>query len=108
MVEMTDSLILTFYESIKGDVMNIQKIFRALEEDSQNSALGIICGELEAQEYSVTINEMSVKSEGFYNGEYSKIEKDLKPIKIGLLKNNILEQEFSVEFVDYHDIIIRK
>ena len=41
-------------------------------------------------------------------GEYSKIEKDLKPIKIGLLKKNILEQEFSVEFVDYHDIIIRK
>ncbi len=88
--------------------MNVQKIFRALEEDSQNSALGIICGELEAQEYSVTINGMSVKSEGFYDGKYSKIDKDLKPIKIGLFKKTILEQEFSVEFIDYHDIIIRE
>jgi len=88
--------------------MNAQKIFEALEEDSQNSALGIICAELEDQGYSVTINGISVNSEGFNDGEYSEIEKDLKPVAVGLLKNKILEQVFSMEFIDFHEVIIQK
>lgn len=88
--------------------MNVQKIFMALEEDTQNSALGIICGELEIQGYSVTMNGMPVSSEGFYSGKYSEIEKDLKLIEVGILKNDILEQEFSIEFIDFHEFIIKK
>lgn len=86
--------------------MNIQKIFEALELDTHNSALGIICAELEAQAYEVVINGNKVTSEGFYNGEYSQIEKELVPLNFSLFKNR--EQEFAVEFVDFHEIKIGK
>ncbi len=88
--------------------MNVQKIFEALEEDSQNSALGIICGELEAQGYAVKIDGASVTSLGFYNGKHSEIEKKLGEFEFSLYVNGILEQKFTVEFTEFHEILIKK
>jgi len=88
--------------------MNAQKIFEALEEDSQNSALGIICGELEAQGYAIIINEVPVTSEGFFEGKYPEIEKRLNDLKITLLMNGVVKQKFTVEFSEFHEIIIKK
>ena len=64
--------------------MNVQKIFEALAEDSQNSALGIICGELEDQGYAVKIDGVPVSSAGFYNGKHSEIEKKLGDLEFFL------------------------
>ncbi len=88
--------------------MNIQKIFQALEEDSENSAQGIICQELESQGYRLKMNGIDVDSDGFFEGAYKEIEKDLTPIKITLFKEGKKEQEFRIEFIEFHEIIIKK
>lgn len=88
--------------------MNTEKIFQALEDDSENSAHGIICQELESQGYRLKMNGIDVDSDGFFEGAYKEIEKDINPIKITLFKGGIKEQEFSIEFIEFHEIIIRK
>jgi hypothetical protein len=86
--------------------MNVQRLFDALNEDQQNSALGIICHELEDQGYRVSVNGKPVISEGFFSGEYSEIEKHLGPLNVSLMRNDLLEQEFVLEFIDFHQIKI--
>lgn len=87
--------------------MNIQKIFDVLQEDMDNSALGIICQELESQGYEVMIDNQNVTSEGFFNGDHVDLEEKMQPLKISLLKEGGLDQEFSIEFVDFHEIVIK-
>jgi hypothetical protein len=86
--------------------MNVQKIFDALDEDVGNPALGVICGELERQGYEIAINGQSVTSGGFFNNELSELERERQPLNVSLYKKATLEQEFSIEFVDYHKIRI--
>ena len=87
--------------------MNIQRIFDELELDQQNSALGIICRELETQGYTVAINGIKVSSDGFFNGDNLEIEQKIEPLNMSLFRGDQLEQEFAVEFIDFHEIIIR-
>jgi len=87
--------------------MNVQKIFEALEEDNQNSALGIICSELEAQGYAVSINKVPVSSAGFYDDQHSEIEKKVGELEFALFMKGSLEQEFTVEFIGVHEIVIK-
>jgi len=88
--------------------MNVQKIYHALSADDDNSALGIICGELENQGYSVIIDGIQVTSEDFFNGKYTAIEEKIGPYHIALNKNGEAEQAFSIEFTDYHEFIIKQ
>jgi len=88
--------------------MNIQKIFEALKEDEQNSALGIICGELESQGYTVAIDGVPVTSSGFYNSEFPHIEKKMEMLDIAIFKGGDIEQEFSLEFIDFHEIVLKR
>ena len=88
--------------------MNVQKIFEALEEDSQNSAIGIICGELEAQGYAIKIDGVPVSSAGFYDGKHSEIEKKLGDLEFSLFVKSALEQKFTIEFTEFHEIVIKK
>ena len=88
--------------------MNIQRIFQALEEDSSNSALGIITAELEEQDYAVQINGILLNSETIFEGKYSEIERDMKPLRVSLFKQGEMEQEFSIDFIDFHEIIFKK
>ena len=88
--------------------MNIQRIFDELELDQLNSALGIICRELETQGYSVAIDGVKVSSDGFFNGDNMEIEQKLEPLNMSLFKGDELEQEFAVEFIDLHEIIIKR
>jgi len=88
--------------------MNVQKIFDALDEDVGNSALGVICGELERQGYEIAINGQSVTSDGFFNNELSELERETQPLNVSLFNKATLEQEFSIEFTDYHKIRIAK
>ena len=88
--------------------MNVQKIFDVLKEDDKNSALGIVCNELEEQGYTVRINQKPVTGEGFFNGKYPEIENTMNPLKISLFKSGSLEQEFVIEFTDFHEFIIKQ
>lgn len=88
--------------------MNIQKVFNALEADMNSSALGIICAELESQGYSVSIDGTPVTSDGFFSEDFSEIEAMMGPINLCLLRNRKVEQEFSIEFRDFHEVIFLK
>jgi len=88
--------------------MNIQQIFFALEQDDQNSALGILVGGFEAQGYKVEIDQTAVDSEGFFEGIYPAFENKMGPLDFALFRGDELEQEFSVEFIDFHDFIIKR
>ena len=88
--------------------MNIQKIFDALADDNQNSALGIICKELEDQGYEVVMNGRPVTSDGFYGGEFPDLEQTTNPLDISLLKGGKVEQTFSLKFIDFHEAVIQR
>ncbi len=88
--------------------MNIQKLYEALNTDEQNSALGIICGELENQGYSVAIDAIPVTSEGFFDGKHAAMEEKIGPYRFALNKNGKEEQIFTIEFTDYHEFIIKQ
>jgi hypothetical protein len=88
--------------------MNVQSIFEALDEDDQNSALGIICAELENQGYTVNISGRLVDSSSFFDGELPEIEGQIGPLNFVLLKAGAPEQEFAIEFTEFHEIIIKK
>ncbi len=88
--------------------MNIQKLYDALDADEMNSSLGIICAELESQGYVVMINDRKVSSEEFFDGGHKDLEQEFVPIKMSLYRTENLEQEFMIEFIEYHDFVIKK
>jgi hypothetical protein len=88
--------------------MNIEKIFKALEENEMDSALGIIVVELELQGYSVHVYDIPVTSDEIFDGKYDDIYKLFEPVAISVYKNDSLEQEFEITFNDYHEISFRK
>jgi hypothetical protein len=78
--------------------MNVQKIFDALHEDTDNSALGIICYELESQGYEVMIDELNVSAEGFFNGDHVDLEEKRESLKFSLLKDGGWDKKFWINF----------
>ena len=88
--------------------MNIQKIFDALDQDSQNSGLGILCSELERQSYSVSIEDTPVTSEGFFENLFPEIENKQGPMTFSLYKGDEFVQKFGMEFIDYHEVVLKK
>ena len=88
--------------------MNVQRIFEALEEDNDNSALGIICGELESQGYSIEIDGTPVTSDDFYEGRCPEIENKTGDLEFSMFMDDELEQRFAIEFVDFHEIVIKR
>ena len=89
-------------------MLNIEKIFNALEKDEMNSALRIICYEFEQQGYSVKINGYNVKAEDIDEEKFPFLEYSKNPLGITLIKDSIIEQKFAINFVDYHNINISK
>lgn len=87
--------------------MNIEKIFSALDEDQINSALGIICAELESQGYNVEIEGIQVTSGEIFENKIPSLEEVVIPLNIKLFKDKEEEQKFSIEFKDYHKIIFQ-
>ncbi len=88
--------------------MNVQKIFDRLHEDKKNSELGIICGELEEQGYEVHIDDREVTSAGIFDGDHEDLEDKMGPLNVSLYKGGSLEQEFTLEFVDNHEVVIER
>ena len=88
--------------------MNIQKIFDALHEDEMNSALGIICAELENQGYGITIEDIKVTAKEIFENKYPSLEEVNDTLNFKLLKGDKEEQKFAIDFINYHEVIIRK
>lgn len=88
--------------------MNVQKIFDMLQQDKENTALGIICAELEEQNYQVRVDGREVNSADIYDGKHKDLEDKLGPLELALYKDGVLEQEFSLEFVDDHEVVIER
>ncbi|MBN1471026.1 MAG: hypothetical protein JW925_04530 [Syntrophaceae bacterium] len=87
--------------------MNIEKIFMALEKESDNSDLGIICQQLEEQGYKVFMNGNAVSAKGFLEKQYPDLE-SLSQVYVCLIKGEKIEQEFILEFTDFHEIAIKR
>ena len=66
--------------------MNIQKIFDALEEDNMNSAIGIICAELENQEYDIAIEDIQVTAEEIFENKIRIIRRSCRNIEFQTLE----------------------
>ena len=88
--------------------MNVQKIFEMLQEDRDSTALGIISAELEEQGYRVRVDGTDVNSADIYDGKHKDLEDKLGPLNIALYRDGSLEQEFSLEFVDDHEVVIER
>ena len=88
--------------------MNVQKIFDRLHEDKKNSELGIICGELEEQGYKVMFDGREVTSAEIYDGDHEDLEDKVGPVNVSLYKDGSLEQEFTLEFVGAHEVVIER
>ena len=88
--------------------MNIEKVFSALSDDSMNSALGIICSELESQNYEVEIEGIKVKSVEIFDNKFPSLEEVTEPLGFKLYKNGKLEQKFSINFIEYHNVIFQE
>ena len=89
-------------------LVRCKKIFEALEEDTQNSGLGIICGELESQGYQVRINGRDVNADAFFNGELQDLENQIGLFNMEIYSDDRELQEFAIEFLDFHEIAIKK
>jgi len=88
--------------------MNVQKIFDILQEDQDNTALGIICAELEEQGYRVRIDGKDVNSAAIFDGGHKDLEDKLGPLNVALYRDGSMEQEFSLEFIDDHEVVIER
>ena len=88
--------------------MNVQKIFNALEVDEMNSALGIICAELENQGYDIAIEDINVTSKEIFENKIPALEEVPSPLNLILYKGGKEEQKFTIDFVDYHEVVIKK
>ena len=88
--------------------MNIEKIYTALSKDEMNSALGIICAELESQGYEVEIEDIKVTADEIFENKVPSLEEVAEPLNVKLYKNEDEAQKFSIEFIDYHKVIFRE
>ncbi len=88
--------------------MNVQKIFDRLQEDKKESELGIICGELEEQGYKVMFDGREITSAEIYDGDHEDLEDKVGPVNVSLYKDSSLEQEFTLEFVGDHEVVIER
>ena len=88
--------------------MNIEKVFSALSNDRMNSALGIVCYEFESQGYYVEIENIKVTSDEIFENKVPSLEEVAEPLNFKLFKKGGLEQQFSINFVNYHKVIFQE
>ncbi len=88
--------------------MNVQRIFDMLQQDQGSSPLGVICAELEEQDYKVQVDGRDIDSTEIYDGRHKDLEGRVGPLNVALYKEGTLEQEFSLEFIDDHEVVIER
>ena len=88
--------------------MNIEKLFSSLKEDEMNSALGIICFELENQGFEVEIEGIEVTSKDIFENKVPSLEEVPEALNIKLFKEGKEEQKFSINFANYHKLVFQE
>lgn len=88
--------------------MNIEKIYTALSKDEMNSALGIICAELESQGYEVEIEDIKVTADEIFKNKVPSLEEVAEPLNFKLYKSGNIEQKFSISFTDFHKVVFQE
>lgn len=88
--------------------MNLEKIFIALDKNEMNSALGIICAELELQGYEIEIENIKVTADEIFENKLPSLEEVAEPLNIKLFNQARVVQKFSIGFVDYHQIAFKE
>lgn len=88
--------------------MNIQKVFDTLQDDMDNSGLGIICCELEMQGFSVYIDNIPVKTDDIFEDKHVDLENKMGLLDFIILKDDKVVREFSIDFVDFHQIVLKE
>lgn len=88
--------------------MKIESVFEALKIDQMNSALGIICSELESQGYEVEIEDIKVSSKEIFENKVQSLEEVSEPLNLKLFKDGIEEQKFSITFTDFHKVVFQE
>ncbi|MCX6173986.1 MAG: hypothetical protein NTZ27_04430 [Ignavibacteriales bacterium] len=88
--------------------MNLEKIYLALSADEMNSALGIICLELESQGYGIEIEGIEVTANEIFENKLASLEEVVEPLNLKLFKSGIEEQKFSIDFIEYHEVVFKK
>lgn len=82
--------------------MNIEKIFKAVNEDDMNSPLISIVNGIEKQGYSVKLEGVDVTADDLDDNLYSDLEKSVNEFNFEISKNGIVEQKFKLKFLEYH------
>lgn len=88
--------------------MNIEKVFSELKKDEMNSALGIICSELETQGYKIEIEGIEATSDEIFENKLASLEEVAEPLNVKLFKDGKEDQKFSIDFVEYHEVAFKK
>ncbi len=88
--------------------MNIEKVIEALKIDQMNSALGIVCSELEPQGYEVEIEDIKFTSEEIFENKAPSLEEVPSALNIKLFKFGKEEQKFSITFTDFHKMVFQE
>lgn len=86
--------------------MNIEKLFNAVKEDEMNSAIGLICLELEKQGYQIKIEGIDITSDEIFNGKAEYLEQFPDKYIFEIIKNNYTKQKFVVRFIEFHQFIL--
>jgi hypothetical protein len=89
--------------------MNVEKLFRALEEaDTTKHILCIICAELERQGYQVSVNDAKLTSGMFEQRTVSPELLNETEMDVTISKPGEDSQSFRIEFSGFHAITISK
>lgn len=73
-----------------------------------NSALGIICIELESQGYEIEIEGIKVTSNEIFENKLPSLEEIVEPLNFKLFKNGDADQKFSIAFTDFHKVVFQE
>ncbi len=88
--------------------MNVEKLFKALEEDQDNHAMGIICAELEEQGYSIKLDDVEVTAQMFFEETAADTLSEASEVVAEISKSGEEPQSFRIKFADFHEITISK
>ena len=86
--------------------MNIEKLYKVVEEDQMNSPISLICSELELQGYRVKLEGLDTSEAELDKDVFIDFENSVQGFQIEIFKNEYPVYRFNVLFTGYHKFII--
>lgn len=82
--------------------MNIDRVFRAVDEEDMNSPLTSIVSEFEKQGYSVKLEGVEVTTDDMESDLFVDLERATNELTFELFKEDVKDQKFKLVFTEYH------